>query len=480
MNERIVDNSILIIDDERHVLDSLVKLLKGKKYRCITAMNSEDGIRLFAKEKPMVVLTDVRMEEETSGLTVLEEVKRIDPDAVVILYTAFGTVPNAVEAFKKGAFDYIEKVRTHVDILQPIERAIKFARMQRENANLRARLDITDPSLFHGAIGVSPAMQVLFEKAKRVAQSHATVMITGETGTGKEVLARGLHYYSQRRDESFVPVAVGALPETLLEAELFGHVKGAFTGATMEKPGLFEAADKGTLFLDEIGEVSSDLQHKLLRVLEDRKVRRIGSLKEREVDVRFISATNVDPERLLADKKMREDLYYRLKVVHLHIPPLRERREDIPALVYYFLKKFRHFGLVEVEKISSESLLILQRYDWPGNVRELQHTIEYMLTMAQKTELGVDDLPDNIRPRSHRVYVNTPEELDFKESKARMIEDFEKQYIEGLLKTHNGNITKVAEAAGLNRKTIYRLMEARGIVFERGPGEEQEEEEGEE
>lgn len=472
MNDsKINDNTILIIDDERHVLDSLVKLLKNSRYRCISAMNADDGIRLFSKEKPMIVLTDMRMEEETSGITVLEDVKRINPEAVVILYTAFGNVQNAVEAFKKGAFDYIEKVRTHVDILQPIERAMKFAKMQRENAYLRSRLDLTDDSVFYGAVGVSASMHALFEKAKRIALTNATLMITGETGTGKEILARGVHYHSQRRDESFIPVSVSALPETLLEGELFGHVKGAFTGATMEKPGLFETAEKGTLFLDEIGELSSDLQHKLLRVLEDRKVRRIGSLKEREVDIRFISATNRDPDQMVAEKKMREDLYYRLKVITLHIPPLRERRDDIPALVYHFLKKLRHFGPVEVENISSEALLQLQQYDWFGNVRELQHCIEHMLTMTQKTELGVDDLPDNIRPRSRRVFINTPAELDFKESKAKIIEDFEKQYIEGLLQKYNGNITKVAEAAGLNRKTIYRLMEARGIVWDRVHGE---------
>ncbi len=471
------DNTILIIDDDPQVLASLAKLLKNSRYRCLTATNAEDGIRLFMKEKPLVILTDMRMEEETSGLQVLEEAKRIDPNAVVILFTAFGSIPNAVEAFKKGAFDYIEKVRTHVDILQPIERAVKFAKIQRENAYLRSRLDLTDDSIFYGAVGVSPMMHALFEKAKRVALTNATVLITGETGVGKEVLARGIHYHSPRREESFVPVAVSALPETLLEAELFGHVKGAFTGATIEKAGLFETADKGTLFLDEIGEVSPDLQHKLLRVLEDRRVRRIGSLKEREIDVRFISATNCDVEKLVAEKKMREDLYYRLRVIQLHIPPLRERREDIPVLVHHFLKKFRHYGPVEVEGISSEALFLLQQYDWPGNVRELGHAIEYMITMAQKPELTVDNLPDNIRPRSHRVFINAPEELDFKGAKARIVEEFERHYIEGLLQKFNGNITKVAEAAGLNRKTIYRLMEARGIPLDRSHGEEEDEDE---
>jgi two-component system, NtrC family, response regulator AtoC len=460
------DRSILVIDDERPILDSLVKLLRKSRYNCITATNADDGIRLYAKERPLLVLSDLRVPNNDDGIRVLEEVRRIEPDAVVILYTAFGNVPNVVEAFKKGAFDYIQKVQTHVDILQPIERALKFALMQRENAYLRNRLDMTDDTIFYGAVGASPAMRALFEKARRIALTNASVMIVGETGTGKDVIARGLHYHSQRRDESFVPVAVGSLPENLLEGELFGHVKGAFTGAMIDKPGLFEAADKGTVFLDEIAEVSFDLQHKLLRVLQDHRVRRLGSLKEREVDVRVISATNRDPDLLVEEKRLREDLFYRLQVIRLTIPPLRERRDDIPLLVYHFLRQYRHYGPIEVEKISSDALLALQQYNWPGNVRQLQHTIEHMITLAQNSELDIEDIPDTILPHQKKMFVQPADDLDFKRAKAAITKQWEKQYIENLLEKHK-IITKVAEVAGLNRKTIYRLIENHGIKWPR-------------
>lgn len=458
---------ILIVEDEKPVRDSLTKLLKNSGYKSITAQSAEEGIQLFAKDRPLVVLTDLKMEHKNSGIALLEEVRNIYSDAVVILYTAYGSIPNVVEAFKKGAFDYIQKVQTHFDILQPVERAFKYAKMQRENEELRNRLSLNDDGSFHGAVAVSEVMKKLFEKAKRVAQSNATVLITGETGTGKEIIARGLHYYSNRRDASFVPVAVGSIPESLLEGELFGHIKGSYTGALQDKAGLIEVADKGTLFLDEVGEVSFETQHKLLRVLQDKTVRRVGDHKEREVDVRFLSATNCDPEELVKEKKMREDLYYRINVIRLHIPTLRERPEDVPILAYHFLRYFRHQGTHEVERISSDALMLLQQYDWPGNVRELQSIIEEMVTLTSGDIISVEDLPEKIRPRNRRVFVESNTELSFKEFKAKIVEDFEKQYIEDLLKKHNGNITKVAAEAGLNRKTIYRLMEARNIQYDK-------------
>ncbi len=458
-------NKLLIIDDDKSVLDSIVSLLKNSNYQCLTAPSTAAGVNLIKTEQPLVVLTDLKMERDSSGIEVLEEAKKIDPELVVILYTAYGNVPAAVDAFKKGAFDFIQKVQTHHDILVPIDRAFKFARIQRENAFLRSRVDLTDDGSFYGAVGTSPTIREVFETVKRVARTNATVMITGETGTGKEVIARGLHYHSPRQSESFVPVAVGTLPDNLLEGELFGHVKGAYTGATTDKPGLFEAADKGTIMLDEIGEVSIEMQHKLLRVIQERTVRRLGSVKERDIDVRIISATNRDPEELVKAGKLREDLFYRLNVIHIHIPPLRERKEDIPILAYHFLKKYRDIGVVEVEKISNETLLLLQEYEWPGNVRQLQGTMERMVALAGRPELRPEDLPDKIRPTTKRVYVDTNEELDFKTAKARITEAFEKQYIENLLDKYNNNITKVADAAGLNRKTIYRLIDSRNIKF---------------
>ena len=458
-------DKILVVDDEPDVLDSIVKLLKNSNYKCLTALNSEEALAIFKEKHPLVVLTDLKMEHELSGIDVLEQIKAEDPNAVVLIYTAYGTVPRAVKAMQKGAFDFIQKVQTYHDILLPIEWAFKYARLQKENDYLRSRLNLADDGGFYGAVGTSPAIREVFEKAKRIAQTNATVLLTGETGTGKDVIARGIHYYSRRRNEAFVPVQVSALPEHLMESELFGYVKGAFTNATTDKPGLFEAADKGTIFLDEIAEVSLELQQKLLRVLNDRRVRRVGGLKEKEVDVRIISATNKNPEELVRQGKMREDLFYRLNVIRLYIPLLKDRKEDIPVLAYHFLKQLKDSAFVEIREISNEVLLLLQQHDWPGNVRELRSVMEYAVAMATTSTIQPDNLPEYIRPRKKQVFVDTNTELDFKTSKEQILQRWEKQYIENLLEKYDNNVTKVAKAAGLNRKTIYRLIESRKIEF---------------
>lgn len=458
------DDKILIIDDEEQILKSIGDLLQRSGFNCITANNSAAGLALMKKERPLVIITDLKMEEERSGIRVLEQAKEIDPDAVVILYTAHGDVSVTREAFKKGAIDFIPKVvQTHHDILTPVERAFKFAKIQRENQLLKSQLDLDEKTSFYGAVGSSQIMLDLFDQVKRVAQTNANVLITGDTGTGKEVIARGIHHYSKRIDESFVPVVVSALPESLLEGELFGHVKGAFTSATTDKAGLFEAANKGTIFLDEIGEVPMQTQPKLLRVLQERKVRRLGSVKERDIDVRIISATNKDPLKLIEQEKLREDLYFRLNVVHVHIPPLKARKEDIPVLAYHFLKKFRSVGLVEVEKISPDALVILQEYDWPGNIRQLQNAIESAVAVATKEIIRPEDLPEPIRPTHKRVFLDASEDVDFKAAKDRVVKSFERQYLESLLEKHNNNISKVAQEANLNRKSIYRMLESLNI-----------------
>jgi two-component system, NtrC family, response regulator AtoC len=463
------ESKILVVDDDRVHLESISKLLKLSNYKCITALTSNEALNMIKTEKPLVVLTDLRMENETSGIDLLEEVKRMDPDSVVLLYTAFGDISLVSEAFKKGAFDFIQKMQTHHDILVPIERALKYARMQRENNILRNRIDVTDDGTFFGAIGVSPAIRQIFDMAKRIAVTNATVMITGDTGTGKDVIARGIHHYSQREKASFVPVAIGSLPDALLESELFGYVKGAFTGATADKQGLFEAAHQGTMFLDEIGEVSMNMQHKLLRVLQDRKIRPVGSTRETDVDVRIISATNRDPDQLIEEKKLRDDLFFRLNVIRIHIPPLKDRREDIPILAYHFFKHFRksiRSGVIP-EKISNEALLCMQQYDWPGNVRELQGVMESMLALSNRAEIRVEDLPEKIRPKNKRVFIDANTNLDFKTAKERILEEFEKRYIEDLLVKCNYNICNAAKIIDLNRKTIYRLIEKHKINIKR-------------
>ncbi len=465
------DNKILIIDDEEQILKTIGDLLQRSGYKCLKAMSSAEGLALMQKERPLVVITDLKMEKPRSGIEILEQAKSIDPDVVVILYTAHGDVSVTRDAFKKGVFDFIPKVvQTHHDILMPVERAFKFAKMQRENQFLKSRLDLEEETSFYGAVGTSQVMLELFDQVKRVAQTNANVLITGDTGTGKEVIARGIHHYSKRAKESFVPVVVSALPESLLEGELFGHVKGAFTNATADKAGLFEAAHKGTIFLDEIGEVPIQTQPKLLRVLQERKVRRIGSIKERDIDVRIISATNRDPLQLIEEGKLREDLYFRLNVVHVHIPPLRERKADIPILAYHFLKKYRNIGLVEVEKISPEALVILQEYDWPGNVRQLQNAIESSVAVATKEIIRPENLPEPIRPAKKSVFLDTSEDLDFKSAKERIVKAFERQYLTGLLEKHNNNISKVAQEAKLNRKSIYRMLESLDIDIRKKAG----------
>lgn len=456
------NNKILIVDDEEQMVDSIITLLKDSNYNCLKAYDLRSAVNIIQKEHPLVILTDLKMESQHSGIHVLEEAKHIDPDIVVILYSAYGDVSVTRNAFKKGAFDFIPKgaQQTHQDIVVPIERAFKFARIQKENNYLKSQLDREEETSFYGAVGSSPSMQELFDQVKRVAQTNANVLITGETGTGKEVIARGVHHYSKRSKESFVPVVVSELPETLLEGELFGHVKGAFTNATTDKPGLFEAANGGTIFLDEIGEVPKSTQPKLLRVLQERKVRRIGSVKERDLDVRIVSATNQDPEELIKNGKLREDLYFRLNVIRLHVPRLRDRKEDIPILAYHFLKKFRNIGLVEVEKIAPEALVILEEYDWPGNVRQLQNALEYSVAVATKPEIRPENLPKPIRPTSKRVFLDTTDDLDFKTSKERVVKAFERQYLENLLEKYSNNISKVAQAAQLNRKSIYRMLDS--------------------
>ena len=458
------DNKILIIDDEEQILRSIGDLLTRSNYKCVTATTTNDGLALIQKERPLVVITDLKMEKDHSGIEVLEQAKAIDPHVVVILYTAHGDVSVTREAFIKGAFDFIPKVvQTHHDILVPVERAFKFARIVQENQHLKSQLDLDEETAFHGAVGTSRVMTEMFEQVKRVAQTNANVLITGETGTGKEVIARGIHHYSRRSKESFVPVVISALPESLLEGELFGHVKGAFTSATADKAGLFEAAHDGTIFLDEIGEVPIQTQPKLLRVLQERKVRRLGSVKERDIDVRIVSATNKDPMELIEKDKLREDLYFRLNVVNIHIPPLRERKEDVPVLAYHFLKKYRNIGLVEVEKISPEALVVLQEFDWPGNVRQLQNAIESSIAVATRPIIRPEDLPEPIRPTKKRVFLDTTEDLDFKSAKDRVVKAFERQYLEQLLEKHNNNISKVAQEAQLNRKSIYRMLESLDI-----------------
>jgi DNA-binding NtrC family response regulator len=457
------NQKILVVDDEPEVLDSIVSLLNQAGYKCLRAYSTAEAIEVYKQKRPLLVVSDLNMEHDMAGLDVLEKIREMDSEAVVLIYTGYASVPKAVMAVQKGAFDFIPKVQTHHDIIMPIERAYKYAQLKRENDTLKSKLNLTEESGFYGAVGSSPVMQVIFEKAKKVAQTNATVLISGESGTGKEVIAKGIHHYSNRRDGLYVPVVLGVLPETMMESELFGHVKGAFTGAIADKTGFFEAAVGGTILLDEITEVQPDLQQKLLRVLQERTVRRVGSVTEVPVDVRIISATNRDPEELVQKGELRSDLFYRLNIVRLHIPPLRERREDIPLMAYHFLKKYKDTTPIEVKTFSSEALMIMQNYDWPGNVRELQGAIEETITFASKSDITPEMLPERLRPKSGAVYIKPSFDDNFKAAKLKVTQQFEKEFLLFQLDKYNYNISKVAKAIDINRKTIYRLMDELGL-----------------
>lgn len=462
-SEKDSNEKILVVDDEVDVLESIVQLLKNAGYKCLSAFSTSEAVEVYKQKRPLVVLTDLQMEHELAGFDVLERIREIDSEAVVLVYTGYANVQRAVVAIQKGAFDFIPKVSTHHDIILPIARAFKYARLKKENDILKRQLNMDDGSGFLHAVGNSPAILQVFEKAKKVARTNATVLITGEGGTGKEIIAKGIHHYSPRSSNLFVPVVLGTLPETLMESELFGHVKGSYTGAVADKAGLFEAAEGGTIFLDEVTEVEPDLQQKLLRVLQERVIRRVGSVKEIPVDVRIISATNKDPEKLVREGKLREDLFYRLNVVRLHVPALRERKEDIPLLAYHFLKTFKDTGIVEVTKISNDALMLMQEYDWPGNVRQLAACIEQSVAFADKPEITPDILPEYLRPKAKPVYIDPAVGYSFKEAKERVLQRFEKSYIESLLEKHKYNVSKVALEAEINRKTVYRIAELRGI-----------------
>ncbi len=447
---------ILVVDDEDEGLNSRISLLQNLGYQCIGASGGKEALDLVRQRKPLVVLTDLVM-PHMDGIQMMKQMKREEPDMVVVIYTGFGSIPSAVKAIIEGAFDYIPKPFSSEQLKIVLERAIKYAELARENNSLRSQIEA--PPRHGKVIGTSEPIKRIMENVHKVARTNANVMVTGESGTGKELIAKSIHYYSGRSDYPFVPVDCVALPENLLESELFGYEKGAFTGAAATKQGLIEIANGGTLFLDEIAELSFNLQAKLLRVLQELQFRRIGGKKIIEVDIRIISATNTEPEEAVRTRKLREDLFYRLNVIHMKVPSLREREEDIPLLAYHFLREFSKSNQIEIDKFSHEVLACLKKYSWPGNVRELQNVVEHAVSMATSNIIEPKDLPDKFRDKGGVPIHTAPMDVPFKEARKQVVERFEKDYLKRLIKEYNGNISNVAKAAGLNRKTIYRMME---------------------
>ena len=444
---------ILLIDDDQSLRRVIEYSLVEKGYYVRTAAGGEEGFALYEKEPFDAVITDITM-SGMSGMEVLTKFRQADPGLPVIMITAYGTIESAVEAMKQGAVDYITKPFNREELHISLDRAIKMRRLERENVQLRA--EVIDRYRFDSILGSSERVREVLDLAGRVAPSEATVLITGESGTGKELLAKGIHYNSTRATGAFVAVNCAAIPENLMESELFGHMKGSFTGAFRDKEGKFELADGGTLFLDEIGDLRIDLQAKILRALQERTVDRVGGVKPIPVDVRVIASTNRDLERAVKEGTFRDDLYYRLSVVILHMPPLRERKDDIPLLAEYFLKKFTKGGTVTLE---SEALSLLQAYGWPGNVRELENVIERASVLKRGNSVMVADLPEKLTRTggsAEDIILNLPDA-------GISLEELEKTLIIKALERQKGNQTRAAEYLRITRPTLIYRMEKFGL-----------------
>lgn len=446
------DYSILIVDDEDAQRSILKGYLEKKGYKIFSASSGTEGIDVVQNNLIDIVLSDYKMPDKT-GLEVLEEVKQINPEISFVILTAYGTIENAVKAMRLGAFDYISKPVDLDELDLMIERVI-------ENKNLRSEIQILKNQLkekfkIDSFISHSPKMEEVLSIAARAADSKATVLISGESGTGKEVLAKSIHYVSSRKEKPFIAVNIPALPETLLESELFGHEKGAFTGAEKAKKGRFELADAGTIFLDEIGDIPINLQVKLLRVLQEHQIERLGSTENINIDVRIIAATHQNLEEKIKDGSFREDLYYRLNIVSLHIPPLRERREDILPLIEHFMEKYSKENNKPKLSLSKEAVDLLIKYNFPGNVRELENVIERAVVLCRSEAITVNDLPNVVKGFKAEKEIPVNDDATIIEQ----VEALEKKLIYDALSKANGNQSMAGRLLGLTERNLRYKMQ---------------------
>ena len=463
-------DKILVVDDEADIRRAFHRNLASETLQVVDAGNGEEAIRMVAKERPNLVVMDIRM-GATSGLDTLRKLRELDPKLLVIMMTAYGTTQTAIEAMKLGAYDYVLKPLEVPKLKALIESALKTARDMREVVSYQPLLASEDHA--EGIVGKSEPMQQVFKLIGQVSQSDATVLITGESGTGKELVARAIYHHSRRAEKPFLAINCAAIPEHLLESELFGHEKGAYTGAVERRIGKFEQCDQGTIFLDEIGDLPLSAQTKILRVLQNGEFQRVGGNQTFHVDVRVVAATNQHPEQLIAVKKFREDLFYRLNVVRIHLPPLRERPEDIRLLVDYFLQQFLKSGTTpgKVTKISTEALKILDKSPWPGNVRELENVIERAAVVARGDSILPKDLPREVRePQAVAV---PPEDLAAaidaavrplyalakKDPKLKIMAVVERELIARALIETNGNQVQAARLLGITRATLRKRID---------------------
>jgi two-component system response regulator HydG len=447
---------VLVVDDESSILDSLRILLRNEGFAPITAHGGKQGLEQLTEAEPDIILTDVRM-PAVSGLEILSAARQQDADLPVILMTAQATLQSAVQAVNEGAFYYIQKPFRNDELLAILRRATEHRTLRVENKTLKQEIRRREAHDGQRPVGNSKSWIEVLRLAETVAPTESTVLIQGESGTGKEVVARYIHDLSARTEGSFHSINCGALPESLLESELFGHVKGSFTGAVKDKTGLFAAAAGGTFFLDEIGETTPATQVKLLRVLQHREVIRVGATDPEPIDTRLIAATNRDLEEEIKRGTFRSDLFYRLNVIALHLPPLRQRREDIPLLAEHFLQRAAQARRETAKSVSPDALEVLQEYSWPGNVRELENALERAVILTSGGTIGVAALPERITERKAEPLVadRTPPNPT--------LEAIERAYILWVLQSEGGNKTRAAEALGIDPSTLYRKLSRYGV-----------------
>ena len=442
--------TVLVVEDDAAMREMLVESLCEEGYQVLSADGGREGVRQVRTERVDLMVTDLRM-PDMNGLDLVREIQTLPSPPDVITITAFGTIDTAIKAMKLGAFDYITKPFEIEQLLIAVDRALRDRQLRSEVQRLRS--EVQNKYRFENIIGRSAAMQEVFSLIRRVADSTVTVMITGESGTGKELVARALHFNSSRAKRPFLPVNCAAIPDTLLESELFGYKRGAFTDARQDRSGLLVQADGGTVFLDEVAELPPPLQAKLLRVLQEREVRPLGSTQSVPIDVRFVSATNRNLQQMLQSGEFREDLYYRLNVIQIALPPLRDRPEDVLPLATHLLHQSATRAGKRAGAISPRAAKLLLAYPWPGNARELENVVERAVALSQREELDVADLPPTLLQR------RSPDMVAEAAARQLTLSDLERAYIQQILDEEHGNKTRAAQRLGLDRKTLYRKLE---------------------
>jgi len=441
---------ILVVDDDLEMCGLISDVLKGEEFSVINTNNSLEASKILKKEEFDVLITDLKM-KGLKGLDLLEETKQVSPLTPVIIITAFGTIESAIQAIKMGAYDYITKPFQMDELVLTVKKALENRLLKKEVARLKK--EVESRYQFHHLIGKSPSMQKIYDLIERISNTSSNVLITGESGTGKELVAKAIHYNGTRKEGPFIAINCAAIPETLLESELFGYKKGAFTDAKSDKKGLIFEANEGTLFLDEITEMPPTLQAKLLRVIEEKEVRPLGDTNSYPIDVRIISTSNRDIKSLIQQGHFREDLYYRLKVIDIELPPLRGRREDISLLAQHFINKFSNELKKNISGVSDDALKFLLNYSWPGNVRELENVIQRAITLTRHEIILPEDLPASMVQEKDENLI----EKGLREKYT--VNQLEKEYIKKVLLEVGGNKSKAAEILGFDRKTLYRKLQ---------------------